>query len=97
MSQVLTGREPVSQAVRPPLIELAGLEKIYRTGKVEFAALRGVDLTIEDGEMVASHVGADRTRRRDPGIEGVLGLGGAVVGHTDAADQCLSLRPQPIR
>ena len=53
MSEVLAGREPVSQAVRPPLIELAGVEKIYRTGKVEFPALRGVDLEIADGEMVA--------------------------------------------
>src|SRR5215217_7244081 len=53
MPEVLLGRDPVSVAVRPPLIELAGVEKIYRTGKVEFAALRGVDLTIEDGDMVA--------------------------------------------
>jgi putative ABC transport system ATP-binding protein len=37
----------------PPLIELAGVEKTYRTGKVEFAALRGVDLAIERGDMVA--------------------------------------------
>ena len=35
------------------MIELAGVEKVYRTGKVEFPALRGVDLTIADGEMVA--------------------------------------------
>jgi putative ABC transport system ATP-binding protein len=35
------------------LIELAGVEKVYRTGKVEFPALRGVDLAIEDGDMVA--------------------------------------------
>ena len=53
MSEVLTGREPVSRAVRPPLIELAGVEKVYRTGKVEYRALRGVDLTIDDGDMVA--------------------------------------------
>ena len=53
MSEVIVGREPVSEAVRPPLIELAGVEKVYRTGKVEFPALRGVDLTIADGEMVA--------------------------------------------
>jgi putative ABC transport system ATP-binding protein len=49
----LTEREPVSTQVRPPLIELARVEKVYRTGKVEFPALRGVDLTIADGEMVA--------------------------------------------
>jgi len=53
MSEVLLGREPVREAVRPPLIELAGVEKVYRTGKVEYRALRGVDLTIESGDMVA--------------------------------------------
>jgi putative ABC transport system ATP-binding protein len=35
------------------LIELAGVEKVYRTGKLEYAALRGVDLSIPVGEMVA--------------------------------------------
>jgi putative ABC transport system ATP-binding protein len=35
------------------LIELAGVEKIYRTGKVEYRALRGVDLAIASGDMVA--------------------------------------------
>jgi putative ABC transport system ATP-binding protein len=53
MSEVLVGRTPVLEAVRPPLIELAGVEKVYRTGKVEFRALRGVDLSIDDGDMVA--------------------------------------------
>ena len=36
-----------------PLIELQAVEKVYRTGKLEFAALRGVDLSIRAGEMVA--------------------------------------------
>jgi putative ABC transport system ATP-binding protein len=36
-----------------PLIELAGVEKTYRMGKVDYRALRGVDLTIAGGEMVA--------------------------------------------
>ena len=53
MSEVLIGREPVSVPMRPPLIELAGVEKVYRTGRVEYRALRGVDLTIEDADMVA--------------------------------------------
>jgi putative ABC transport system ATP-binding protein len=38
---------------QPPLIELAGVEKVYRTGKLEYPALRGVDLAIADGDMVA--------------------------------------------
>jgi putative ABC transport system ATP-binding protein len=36
-----------------PLIKLDRVEKVYRTGKLEYPALRGVDLTIEEGEMVA--------------------------------------------
>ena len=35
------------------LIELTGVEKVYRTGRVEYRALRGVDLSIDAGEMVA--------------------------------------------
>jgi putative ABC transport system ATP-binding protein len=40
--------EPVS-----PLIELRAVEKVYRTGKLEFAALRGINLSVSPGEMVA--------------------------------------------
>ena len=36
-----------------PVIELARVEKVYRSGKVGFPALSGVDLTIMAGEMVA--------------------------------------------
>src|SRR5215208_5209985 len=53
MSELMTGREPLAERLESPLIELAGVEKVYRTGKVEFRALRGVDLTIDDGDMVA--------------------------------------------
>jgi putative ABC transport system ATP-binding protein len=53
MTEVLVQREPVSADLAPALIELAGVEKVYRTGKVEYRALRGVDLTIESGDMVA--------------------------------------------
>lgn len=35
------------------LIQLAGAEKTYLTGRVAFQALKGVDLAIADGEMVA--------------------------------------------
>ncbi|MFL5861046.1 MAG: hypothetical protein ACJ780_09735 [Solirubrobacteraceae bacterium] len=41
-------------AVKPLLIELAGVHKVYRTGKLEYPALRGVDLAIEDGDMSRS-------------------------------------------
>jgi putative ABC transport system ATP-binding protein len=39
--------------IRTPLVVLAGVEKTYRSGRVAFRALRGIDLEIEDGEMVA--------------------------------------------
>ena len=35
------------------LIELAGVEKSYRMGRLEYPALRGVDLVIRPGELVA--------------------------------------------
>ena len=36
-----------------PVIEISGVTKIYQTGKTEVAALRGVDLRVEPGEMIA--------------------------------------------
>jgi putative ABC transport system ATP-binding protein len=53
MTQALARQEPGEQDVGAPLIELAGVEKTYRTGKVEYHALRGVDLAIDRGDMVA--------------------------------------------
>ena len=38
---------------RTPLVVLAGVEKTYHSGRVAFRALRGIDLEIEAGEMVA--------------------------------------------
>jgi putative ABC transport system ATP-binding protein len=45
--------QPVAPETRSPLIELAGVHKVYKTGKLEYPALRGIDLTIDDGDMVA--------------------------------------------
>jgi len=36
-----------------PLIEIHGLRKIYRVGKVDVSALRGVDLDVPPGEFLA--------------------------------------------
>jgi len=36
-----------------PLIEIRGLRKIYRVGKVDVPALRGVDLDVPSGEFLA--------------------------------------------
>jgi putative ABC transport system ATP-binding protein len=46
-------REPAAGASIATLIELVGVEKVYRTGKLEYRALRGVDLSIGAGELVA--------------------------------------------
>jgi len=53
MSQPSMRSRPAAAAVGPPLIELSGVEKTYRTGAIAFRALRGVDLTIDAGDMVA--------------------------------------------
>ncbi|MCS0498517.1 ABC transporter ATP-binding protein [Protaetiibacter mangrovi] len=37
----------------PPVIELSGVRKTYRSGAIEFEALRGIDLEIRGGEYVA--------------------------------------------
>jgi putative ABC transport system ATP-binding protein len=49
----VSGRPTGGGADQVPLIELTGVEKAYRMGKVDYVALRGVDLRIADGEMVA--------------------------------------------
>jgi putative ABC transport system ATP-binding protein len=39
--------------VSEPFIDLAGVEKTYRMGRLDFPALRGIDLEIGAGELVA--------------------------------------------
>jgi len=35
------------------LVRLEGVEKVYRTGRLEYPALRGIDVTVDRGELVA--------------------------------------------
>ncbi|GCD18556.1 macrolide ABC transporter ATP-binding protein [Cellulomonas algicola] len=49
----LTASRPADADTPAPVIELTGVRKTYRTGTVEFEALRGVDLRIDAGEYVA--------------------------------------------
>ena len=44
---------PIDEPPRSPLIELSGIDKAYQMGKLEYCALRGVDLAIEAGELIA--------------------------------------------
>jgi putative ABC transport system ATP-binding protein len=53
MAATLTREAPVGLTTVEPLIQVEGVVKIYRTGKLEYPALRGVDLEIDSGEMVA--------------------------------------------
>jgi putative ABC transport system ATP-binding protein len=53
MSATLTLERPTGHRVATPLIALERVEKVYRAGKLEYPALRGIDLEIEPGEMVA--------------------------------------------
>jgi putative ABC transport system ATP-binding protein len=53
MPRTETRSELVRPAGRTDVIALEGVEKIYRTGKLEYRALCGVDLTIDRGELVA--------------------------------------------
>jgi putative ABC transport system ATP-binding protein len=43
----------VSDALRSPVIQLAGITKVYGNGELAVAALRGVSLVIREGEFVA--------------------------------------------
>lgn len=52
MATPLTPPTPSAEATGT-LIELAGVEKVYRSGRLEYPALRGVDLSIAAGELVA--------------------------------------------
>jgi putative ABC transport system ATP-binding protein len=52
-TSVSAERMPRPVDVRAPLIELAGVEKSYRMGRLDYPALRGIDLAIGAGELVA--------------------------------------------
>jgi putative ABC transport system ATP-binding protein len=45
--------EAVEAQSPPPVIELVDVEKVYKTGELEVAALRSVSLRIDEGEFVA--------------------------------------------
>src|SRR5947209_16185558 len=53
MSTTLALQTPSQSRVDRPLIALEQVKKVYRTGKLEYPALRGVDLEVVNGDMVA--------------------------------------------
>ncbi len=44
---------PIIEPRHAPLIQLAGIDKTYPMGKLKYRALRGVDLAIDAGELIA--------------------------------------------
>ena len=52
-TMVSTGRAPLEAEEREPVVELVHVEKTYRMGRVDYPALRGIDLEIGAGELVA--------------------------------------------
>ena len=46
------------------MIQLEGITKTYQMGKVQVPVLHGLDLVINDGEMVAIMVRPDQARVR---------------------------------
>ncbi|HEY0037317.1 MAG TPA: ABC transporter ATP-binding protein, partial [Longimicrobium sp.] len=69
-----------------PVIEISGVTKIYQTGKTEVAALRGVDLRVEPGEMIAimgtSGSGKSTLMHCVAGLD-TLTSGTVLIGDTD--------------
>jgi putative ABC transport system ATP-binding protein len=53
MSMDITMPIPVIPPMRDVVIDIRDVHKVYRTGSLEVAALRGVSLRIEEGEYVA--------------------------------------------
>ena len=51
--EVVVERAAGQVKVCEPFIELAGVEKTYRMGRLDYPALRGIDLEIGAGELVA--------------------------------------------
>src|SRR5690606_867433 len=43
---------PGGEAAAPPVFQVRGLSKVYRTGEVEVHALRGIDLEVRRGEFI---------------------------------------------
>jgi ABC-type lipoprotein export system ATPase subunit len=55
MEKTPASRLPVVEETKPsgPLISLSGVKKTYRTGKIEYVPIRGVDIEINSGDMVS--------------------------------------------
>ena len=88
------GADTEGGAAPVPVIELVDVTKIYRTGSLDVAALRGVDLRIEAGEYVAvmGPSGSGKSTLMhiigclDVATAGTFRLAGEDVGEMDEVD-----------
>jgi putative ABC transport system ATP-binding protein len=95
--------QPTAVGTAPALIELAGVHKVYKTGKLEYPALRGIDLSIADGDMVAivgpSGSGKSTIMNMITGIDrptaGTVVVGGAKI-HEMSEEQLAIWRGQHV-
>jgi len=95
--------QPAAVGTGPPLIELAGVHKVYKTGKLEYPALRGIDLSIAEGDMVAivgpSGSGKSTIMNMITGIDrptaGTVVVGGAKI-HEMSEEQLAIWRGQHV-
>ena len=95
--------QPAVVGTGPPLIELAGVHKVYKTGKLEYPALRGIDLSIAEGDMVAivgpSGSGKSTIMNMITGIDrptaGTVVVGGAKI-HEMSEEQLAIWRGQHV-
>ncbi|UCE44831.1 MAG: ABC transporter ATP-binding protein [Methanobacteriota archaeon] len=53
MTGTQDGQTGEEEANRPPIVVAEGVTKTYDTGKVKVEALRGVNFTVKEGEMIA--------------------------------------------
>jgi putative ABC transport system ATP-binding protein len=51
--EAVAARVPAGEPAAPPVIDLVGVTKVYATGRLSVAALRGVTIQIQRGEYVA--------------------------------------------
>src|SRR5467141_1497564 len=79
----------------PPIIQIRGLRKIYRVGKVDVEALRGVDLAVQPGEFL-SIVGPSGSGKSTL-FHVVGGLTPATSGTVRVANQDLAKMSDPER
>jgi putative ABC transport system ATP-binding protein len=53
MSEAALAEEKLTMPAKGDIIHMSGIRKVYDTGKVTVEALRGIDLDVSHGEMVA--------------------------------------------